>query len=493
MQSRNSCGLLQTDTLNLSNVYLEFDKNNGGLVNYHQSDDAYRMTAAANSIYRFNERIVFGGGIDYSYFKGQDMSGSALLNPYANAYDICEFTDQFKGEKRLEQYHILAELGWNVHKGLILGASFDFNSANYSKMKDLRHSNTWSDLNFDLTAAYRFSDIFTFGAAYHYKKSLEGIYFYRYSPTEKHYDMLISYGPFWGKRKAFDRNEGQISASRTPMYNSSNGVSMQFDVKPEGCWSFFIEGEFDYRKGSYGLKSPSTIQYNSNDGYNYGFSFTHLVQADDARHLISFKLANNTTNNYESVYKIATSSSGMSSVTYFDPVNVGRASFSSYTLAYRADWKIQENLPLWTADFSTEFFQRDKKGTLYPYYRNESLLFYHVNAGLCRKFIFRDNMFTGGLAIRYIGKIKDKCIDGSHIPNPTQNKPRESELMRGRELEYLSSSQLFLNPTFRYSRRMKKMTAYADLSYSYRKALEEIEFLTGDDSHIISFSIGLIL
>lgn len=494
MMSLNPCGLISMDTLNISDISLLFNKNNGGLVNYSQSNDDFRITLDANSIYRFNKKIVLRGAIDYSYYQGLNMSGSAFMQPYYKPFDICEFDDVNKGTKNLEQYHILAELGYNIYKDLILGASFDLVSANYSKMKDLRHSNTFSNIQLDLALAYSFQDVVSIGASYHYRKNIEGIYFKRYSISDHLYSLLVSYGTFWGKRKTYDETTGMITQSKTPMIDRYHGTSFQVNIKPSEKFTLFFEGVYRSRFGSYGIKSPKSVQYYSHNGRDCEASVTGVIQPGNSRHIISFQYSNKSVSNYESLYKIGITATGATQVSYFDPVFTGKTQFSEYGIRYRADWDIVGKMPLWTVTLDAGVYGRKRIGVLYPFYRNDDLMLFNAMIQAEKKFIVKsDNLFSVNLSVGYIDGLKSKMQDGSYIPNPSQSAPRIADLMQGRELEFLTSTQVIVAPLFRYSKQFKKVIAYVGAGYAYHKALDAVKFLQGNDLHTFNIFIGIII
>ena len=494
VMSQNPCGLLWMDSLNISEVSLGFNKQNGGLVNYHQSDDDFELAAHAGSIYRFSPRIVMRGALDYSLYKGQHMSGSAFINPYSNAFDITEFDDAHQGDKKLETYHVQAEIGYNLYRGLIVGGKFDLVSANYSKMKDLRHSNTYSNLQFNVGLAYRWNHHFSLGANYHYIKTIENIYFKRYSISQKHYDVLISSGSFWGKRKAYNEPIGMISPQENPVINKYQGASLQLNYTPNRSVDFFLEGTFHARKGSYGIKSPTTIQYYKHDGNDFALSLTSVMRPSAAtRHRLSLDFNSSVVTNYENVYKEIIDENQVGTVHYYDAVRMGKNSVSTFGLNYRGDWGIHENLPMWSTQFNAQIVRSNSDSESYPYYRQDKLAYITTSLEGERNIIHHAHLFTVRLLLGYHHGLKDYLYDGSHTAQPTQVKPHTSEMMFNREREYLTSPRLTLSPTFRYSYKFRALTAYAEATYAYRKAMTELHYLSSSYQHTCNITLGITI
>ena len=492
--SQNPCGLCWMDSLNLSQANLGFIKNNGGLVNYHQSDDDFKVKADASSIFHFNRKLVLRGEMGYSYYEGRNMSGSAMINPYDNAFNITEFDSSNQGKKKLEKYHILGEVGYNIYKGLVVGGSFDLVSANYSKMKDLRHSNTLSDIMVDAGVAYKIHPAFSIGACYHYTKSIEDILFKRYSISEKHYDMLITAGSFWGQRKSYDEHVGMISTEEKPIINKSHGVSLQFQYQPSHQMLLLMEASYADVKGSYGIKSPTSIEYLYHTGKDYSLKLNTVIKpTKTSRHIASLTLEGTSRDNYQNVYTETVNDDYVNEVTYHDALFKGKNDIQSMGAHYRYDWEIMDYQPLWSVDFRAWITRLDRKGESYPYYRKDRITAMDLQLSGEKTFIKASDKWSVGLSMGYHDGLKDLLEDGSYLPNPTQAKPKEADVMLHKEREFFGTSLMMVSPYFGYSRQFKHLTAYVKANYTFRKSLEDVTYLSDGHQHTVQITLGLIL
>ena len=492
--SHNPCGLCWMDSLNLSQAHLGLTKKKGGLVNYHQSDDDFKVMANANSIFHFNKKLVLKGEMGYSYYEGKNMSGSALISPYDNAFNITEFDTSNQGKKKLEKYHILGEVGYQFHKGLVVGGSFDLVSANYSKMKDLRHSNTLSNIMVDLGMAYDIHPKFSIGACYHYTKSIEDILFRRYSISEKHYDMLITAGGFWGQRKSYDEHVGMISTEEKPMINKSHGGSLQLQFQPSNKLLLFMEASYENLKGSYGIKSPTSIEYLYHTGKKYGLSFNAVIKPTrTSRHTASLNMESTSRDNYQNVYTETVNDDYVTEVTYHDALFKGKNKIQSVQATYRYDWDIVDYQPLWSVDVRALITNLDRKGESYPYYRKDQITAMDLQMTGEKSFLKDSNKWSLKLSVGYHDGLKDLLEDKSYLPNPTQAQPKEADVMLNREREFLGTPQLMLSPSFGYSRQFKQLTAFVEGSYSFKKSLKDIKYLSNGHQHRVQITLGLIL
>ena len=494
--SANPAGLSFFDSTSLSGVRFDFTKRNGGFVNYNESDDSYIISLSAKSLYRLNSTIVMSGGIAYEFANGNNMSGSALIDPYYNCFDICEFDDANQGRKRLERYHVLTTIAYRPKighvDGLSFGAGFDFTSANYSKMKDLRHSNDYSDLKLSMAASYEFQSNWSVGAAYHFRKSVEGILFERFSPGDLHHEMLVSYGGFWGKRKSFEENSGQISKTKTPIHNWFHGVSVQVQlIKPV---HFFLECKYDRRHCNYGHKSPNSILYNNFKGHHWDVNAKLIFNSnnskskiDGLRHIIGFEAEGNPVISYESIWKSVHHSSGETEYQYYEPKEVGKSDNRLYSLDYRLDSQVY----LFKAKFT--LYDINRSAYIYPYYRNQRLMPFRIQASLQRDYqIKKLNLVTSSLLLGYGDSFLLSLDDGTYLPDPTQVKPATSEIFQQREEEFLTQSQIFISPKLRYTRDVRKFLVYFECNYTWTRALEAVTSLNGPSAHKIILSVGLL-
>ena len=490
LNSHNPSGLNILTQKSLSKAWMGGELSKGGLVNYYESDDAFRFSVGARSYFRFNSRIVMRGEIFYELIHGKNMSGSVFLNPEFQVFDILEITDENRGLKKVERYHVNTSLSYNVYKGLSLGFGFDFVSANYAKMKDLRYSNTCSDMKVDLGLNYDFKRV-SIGGTYHYRKNVEGLAFERFSGGDTHYELLLSYGPFWGKRKSFEENVGMISSSRIPIKNILHGGSLQLDIRPNSQCEFFFEGLLSSRHCDLGHKSPNTILYNTFAGLEYSATARALFHLPTQRHALNFNFVGRSMTSYENVYKIVHHPSGENETIYYDPKSVSQSHFNSFSLSYRGDFMIRDSIPLVSCKVSARVDDRKCLSTLYPYWKSEHLLPFYASLYGQGQIPYRQNLFKIGLALGYSGAFICQENQGSYIPNPSQMTPISSDLMHGRQLEFLTSPQIHLNPSFTYSRSFKHLILSAGLDYRCSKALTPLLYLRGDFHHCAQLFIEL--
>ena len=234
-------------------------KENGGFINYHQSDDSYTLGAQTESFFRLSSRIVFFGGICYRYFTGKAMGGSAFIDPYEQPFDIVEYTDTTRGVKNLETYRLAGAISTDLTHRVTLSAKVDYHAANYAKQKDLRHKNRLLDMSVTAGASWRLHETVELGANYFYRRSVEGLNFNVYGTTDKRYYSLISYGAFFGAVEEFGETGYTQKNDNTPMYNRYHGASMQLHIDRPDSFRMFHELTYKQREGGYGRQASARV------------------------------------------------------------------------------------------------------------------------------------------------------------------------------------------------------------------------------------------
>ena len=143
----NAAALTRWQSRNISRAELSTHYQRGGFVNYNESPRAWNTTGRVESFYRLSPRMVVYGQMTYDSFSGREMTGSAFISPHRKPFDIAEDSLTNAGKKHFDTYHLTGALGWQMWRGLAIGAKVDFTAANAAKYRDLRHKTKLMDLN----------------------------------------------------------------------------------------------------------------------------------------------------------------------------------------------------------------------------------------------------------------------------------------------------------------------------------------------------------
>ena len=137
----NVTGIMMENT-NASYAELYGSNNQGDFRNSYEASKTWSAGATAKSITHLKDYSLIGS-FSFDHTSGKDMSGSMFIHPGFYPVDILEFTP---GRKDLQTYSFMGGIATNLNPNWRLGGKIDFASANYSKRKDVRHTNYRLDL-----------------------------------------------------------------------------------------------------------------------------------------------------------------------------------------------------------------------------------------------------------------------------------------------------------------------------------------------------------
>lgn len=493
LSSYNAAGLkyLPVDNISIAEIY--FNKNNGKYINYYESDNSYKFGAQVESFYRFSPSIVFYGKISYDNFKGKNMGGSAFINPYYNSFDIVEYADSTRGKKNMETYNIVGAISADLYKGLTLGGKIDYTTANYAKVKDLRHINKLLDMHFTVGLSYKINSLLEIGANYYYRRSVEGIEFDTYGNTDRKYESLISYGSFYGKSEMVSDNGFVKKGEERPMFNEFNGASFQLNLSLNSQISLFNEITYKSRSGYYGKRASSSVVYSEHDSNIMEYSGVLSYTEGNNQHSLIVKADKEKLENYETVYKSETKPENNTTViVYYDPLKVAEKDLLNVKVEYTGNLGVEDYNPLWILAGGVAYHERKQTISLYPYYRKQTIKQTAFNLSAQRNFIKGRDMYSVSVGTSYRSGSGTAKKDGFYAtPSESQTPPQNIDRYLYREYEYLTSKAVKANIGFRYSRLFDDLgiKGYASINYSLTKA-SDIEYLNGNNFNEINLVIG---
>lgn len=428
-------------------------KENGGFINYHQSDDSYTLGAQTESFFRLSSRIVFFGGICYRYFTGKAMGGSAFIDPYEQPFDIVEYTDTTRGVKNLETYRLAGAISTDLTHRVTLSAKVDYHAANYAKQKDLRHKNRLLDMSVTAGASWRLHETVELGANYFYRRSVEGLNFNVYGTTDKRYYSLISYGAFFGAVEEFGETGYTQKNDNTPMYNRYHGASMQLHIDRPAHFRMFHELTYKQREGGYGRQASARVLHSRHRSDICEYKGAFLLKKGSAHHRLDLHLENESLENLESVYRHESLPGGTTVIVYYDPLKVADKQRLNASIGYTADIGVRNFNPRWTFKGGIDLYQRKQTLSLYPYYRKQTIRYVHYHATAVRNLVRGKNEYGISVGARYTSGGGTMAKDGQYAtPGEDQTKPKYNELYLAREYEYLTAAQIRGDVALQYSR-----------------------------------------
>lgn len=491
--SNNAAGLSHFSLHKVAEVNSFLNKKKGEFVNYYQSNDSYRWGIGTQSFYRFNERVVFYGKIDYQNFTGKNMAGSIFINPGKTPFNIVELSDTTQGIKNREQYRLLGAFSIALINHLYLGIKVDYKTSNYAKHKDLRHRNKQLNLDASLGLSYTFKFL-EIGANYLYSRNIEEIYFKIFGNTDRQYMHLIDFGNFYGRYELYsDSGDGYISGwGAKPLASITHTYNLQLNIKLSEQLSFFNELGFGKNAGHFGTDESNSIVYTTHKANNLNYKGIFTYAKENNLQRLAIELNTNTLMNYENAYRRNTLPGQLSEIEYLGKVKMFERNKLGLNINYIGYLDIHKFGSKWLFKSYIKASEREQKTSIFPFYRKQKITFFESQLGVERTFFQENRQWSLGLGISYakgLGKPFSETMRGSISANTKTPKSTEFNLFR--EYEYYTLARI--NPQFdvSYGKLIKnKMLAYVRLAYSFTYAFDN-EHIKGNYLQMFELKIGV--
>ena len=237
------CGLLMSDSMKVkyresreythltssASLYSSFE--HGDFRPGHAASSLWKTGAEArtDAIYNNWKATYMTGRFSFEEKHGEDMRMSMFINPGYYPIDVIEFTP---GDKILQTYRFSGGIARELwHPAWCIGGKIDFSSQNYSKRKDIRHTNYALDLTVVPSILYR-DYTYRFGLSGIFRKTAESIEAEQVgAATADTYYAFFDKGMRYGTYQAWDGSGihlAEAGVNRLPVREFSYGAAIQF-------------------------------------------------------------------------------------------------------------------------------------------------------------------------------------------------------------------------------------------------------------------------
>lgn len=491
--SSNAAGLHHFTLGKVAEMNSRFCKQNGEFVNYYQSNDSYRWGIGTQSFYRFNERIVFYGQLDYQNFTGKNMAGSIVINPEKTPFNIVELSDTTQGRKNKERYRLVGALSVSTKSNLHLGVKVAYKASNYTKHKDLRHRNKRLNLDASLGLSYAFA-VLEIGANYLYSRNIEEIYFKSFGNTDRQYMHLVDFGNFYGRYELYsDSGDGYISGwGAKPIVSQSHALHLQTNIQLSEHFGFFNEFELTKGKGHFGTDESNSIVYTTHKQNHLSYKGIFSYTRQNHLHRVAIELATNTLINYENAYRRNTLPGQLSKVEYLGKMKVFERNKLDVHVHYVGYLHRHPFGAKWLLSLDVKASQRQQKTSLFPFYREQTIRFFQTQASMQRTFLQGKKQWRIGTQWAYAKGFGNPFSDHQRGTNITSgNAPKSADLHLFREYEYLTLARIIPQLTGTYGQLIKhNRFAYVKLAYTFVYAFEN-KYMRGNKQQVFELTIGV--
>ncbi|MCC8020038.1 MAG: hypothetical protein LIO85_09750 [Rikenellaceae bacterium] len=251
----NAAGIrMDSATVSYAEIYGRYGA--GDLRESFQPDRWWNAGAVAATTVT-TEKYSMAGSFRFDHLSGRNMSGSMFIHPGLYPVDVLEFTP---GRKDLQTYAFTGGVSVDIAPNWRAGGSVDFSSANYSKRKDLRHTNYRLDMGVSPGVMYHNGDL-ALGLAYLYRKNTESIDAEEIGTSAGTYYAFLDKGLMYGAYEAWSGSGVHLSESGIdgfPVKETIHGASVQAQ------WGgLYADIGYRYGRGSVGEKETVWFRFPS--------------------------------------------------------------------------------------------------------------------------------------------------------------------------------------------------------------------------------------
>lgn len=306
-QGRNVNGLrLNPSTGNASYAEMYGHARKGGFHASNESSSPFGFGVTAKTV-TWSRKVSMAGSFSFSQEKGTDMDGSMFIHPGRYPVDVLEFTP---GTKILQRYSFTGGMAADLTEHWKAGASISYESANYAKRKDIRHTNYALDIEVVPSIMYT-SGAFCAGLSLPVRKTAESIQAEQIGSTADTYYAFLDKGLMYGILQSWDGSGVHLKETgvdRFPVSEYSLGAAAQL-----GWRKFYADIEFDLTRGVVGEKDYNWFKF---PGKRISANAGVTIEGSAARHLVSLSCSWMLRQDYEYVMERVTTGGVTVPVTY---------------------------------------------------------------------------------------------------------------------------------------------------------------------------------
>lgn len=282
---------LRTDSITISYAEIHGNFTSGGFHDSWQASSSWNAGAEARTMVHL-KKFSMSGAFSFDNFSGKGMHGSMSARPGHYPVDVLEFTP---GDKTMQTYSFAGGISADLNPHWRLGAAIDYTGANYTKRKDLRHSNYLLDMTVSPSVMYHDGDL-SLGLSCIFGKNSETIDAEELGISSSTYYAFLDKGLMYGAYEVWQGSGVHLAESGIngfPIKEFLHGAAAQIQWK-----SFFAGLAYFYTSGSAGEKQSIWFEF---PGHKAEARIGYAFGKDGSRHFLRMGISWQTQNNYENV------------------------------------------------------------------------------------------------------------------------------------------------------------------------------------------------
>ncbi len=310
----NVCGLL-ADSLSRSYAAIDGSFESGRYRDANSPETRWAAGASAATI-TYLEKFSLIGKFAFSDTESYGACGSMSARPGYYPFETYEFTP---GRKTRQKYSMTGGIAVPLKGGWSVGGRLDFESQNYTKRKDIRHTDYLLDFSVAPGLMWERGDI-RVGVSYILSKNSETITAEELGITSGVYYAFLDKGLMYGVYDLWDNSSVHLKESGVngfPMKEVTNGGAVQFQYG-----GFYADAEFSGHHGESGEKQKIYSNFrgwSARGGLNYRTGRNYVRGRWDFR----------TQDNYENILENVTENGVTTTVKYGSDKILTRQKFSA--------------------------------------------------------------------------------------------------------------------------------------------------------------------
>lgn len=243
---RNVNGVRE-DTVTVSYAELYGSHVSGGNRDVSEAKSEWRAGLSAGTITHLDKFSMIGK-FSFADIESRGMCGSMSARPGYYPVEAYEFTP---GRKTRQIYSFAGGVAVEMSDRWLVGGRMDFEAQNYTKRKDLRHTNYLLDMTFAPSVMWRSGDVHI-GASGIFSKNSETITAEELGITSGVYYAFLDKGLMYGVYDIWDNSSLHIKESGVngfPVKEISGGAALQIQWR-----GLYADAEFLRDRGNAGEK-----------------------------------------------------------------------------------------------------------------------------------------------------------------------------------------------------------------------------------------------
>lgn len=450
----NIAGLRERITENISYAEMYGRLEDGGYRHSYEAPSLWNAGVEARTIMHLDKFSMIGG-FSFDQMTGQNMCGSMFIEPGYYPLDALEFTP---GQKTKQTYAFDGGISVDLGRGWKFGAGLDFESANYSKRKDLRYTDYRLDMKFTSGLVWTAGDN-AFGLDYIYRKNSECPDSEQIGTGVSSYYAFLDKGQHYGKYEVWTGGGvhlDQNGVKGLPLKEHYNGAGLQWAFRN----MYFLDFEYLHGSGSAGERQFIWYRFPS---HVFNLRLVERIEYADKTFLFKEGISGKYQKNSETVIEVISSNGVMTTTEYGSNQILERKFYS-----VNASWDVLRD----GFDYGV-FVDMDECESLasqvYPYLTNQ-----RINVNMLGAYVtFRPGKFELGPEFRFTsGNVTESERLSSE--NIVPSRPYRLEEYYQLEMDYLTSRRVNFSAFLRYN-MAKGIYVQADADFIKAYGLEYID------------------